>query len=174
VIRAVALVPALALALLATSCSTPASGVKTQQYAALRDERVFEFDLPATWKGIEKALGNFKVVDRDPEEVSALEWKDLEERSLETDWIYSQSRDKYVEYRVNDSPRRKYPQIRYRFKLVAKRAVAGTSVKIDQDEEIERLKPNGMADGYDSTTPDRTRASEFLDRIQQAILSAAP
>ncbi len=101
-------------ALLSLSACSSTSEVKQQQYATLKNERTFEHELPVVWKAIETTFKNHKVVERDPEEVGALEWKDLSERSLSTDWIYGQSKDKYQEYRVNDLPRKKYLQTRYR------------------------------------------------------------
>lgn len=159
-------------AAIATGCSSTRD-VKTQAYAKLKSERTFEYDFPVVWKGIESALKNHRIKDRDPEEVGVLEMKKLKERSLETDWIYSQSRDKYVEYTVNGFKRKKYLQIRYRVKLKAERVMGGTQVVVDIDEEIEKLKEDGSSAGFTrAPDPDSSRSNEILNQIEQAILAA--
>src|SRR4051794_29582002 len=75
--------------------------VETQAYAKLNNQRTFEYDFPTVWKGIEEALHNYKIVDRSPKEVDPIEMKQLKKRTLETEWVYSQSRDKYVEFKLN-------------------------------------------------------------------------
>lgn len=169
----VALLSVLALPAL-FSCSSPMP-MKTQEYAELRNARTFEYDFPTVWNGIEKTVKSYKVLKRDPNKVSAVELKNLTERTLETDWITSQSRDKYVEYKVNGSPRKRYVQIRVRYEIVAKSQVGGTDVAVNLTEETEQLRPDGTSAGYErSEKPDSSRANEFLERLNLAILSAAP
>lgn len=166
------------LAVIASSSISACSSrppVKKQKYANLKDTRSFEYELPLVWKGIEAALRENRIVERDPKEVDTLEWNKLKERSLETDWIYSQSRDKYQEYQINGSPRKKYLQLRYKYEIEAKRIMGGTEVKVDMKEEIEQLNLDGTSAGYDSADePDSSRPAEFLDRVNNSILSAAP
>src|SRR3954464_1184317 len=99
---------ALAVAVVTTLLSGCASSqpVKTQDYAKLKNTRTFEFEFPMVWNAIETAFKGYKVVDRDPDDVDAQELKKLRARTLETDWIYTQSRDKYIEYKVNDLPKK--------------------------------------------------------------------
>jgi hypothetical protein len=150
--------------------STP--GVKSQAYAKLQNERTYEYDFPTVWKGIEEAVRKYKVTDRDPKEVGIIEMKSLTQRSLETDWIYTQSRDKFYEFQVNHSPRKIYLQSRFKYTIDAKRVLGGVHVKINTDEEIERLNMNGTPAGYASSDePDPNRAGEFLDKIKLSILS---
>ena len=161
---------------LTTGCSS-APPVKSQAYAKLNDQRMFEYDFPVVWKGIESALKNYKIVSRDPsnDDVGPLELQKLDKRTLETDWIYGQSRDKYQEYQVNGTPRKKYLQTRLKYRIVAKRVIGGTDVKVNTEEEIEKLKNDGSSAGFDSVDePDASRAHELLDKINLAILSAAP
>src|SRR4051794_2781072 len=98
-------------ALLVHACSS-GPAVKEQKYAKMLDHRTFEYAFPVVWKGIENVLHNYKVTDRDPADVDPNEMRKLTQRTLETDWIYAESRDKYIEYKVNDSPRKKYLQTR--------------------------------------------------------------
>lgn len=153
------------------SCSSSPK-VKQQAYAKLQSSRTFEYDFPTVWKGIEAAFTNYKITDRDPSDVDVNELKNLRERTLKTDWIYAQSRDKYQEYKVNGSPRKQYLQTRLRFEVVAASVMGGVDVKVKPDEEIEKLDKNGKGDGYSSVDhPDTSRAGEVLDKINQAILS---
>ena len=134
--------------------------VKAQAYAKLNSERTFENDLPTVWKAIDATFRNFKIVSRDP---------------FETDWIYSQSRDKYVEYKVNNFPRKQYLQTRLKYLVKANSVMGGVHVEVVTTEEVEKLKENGTPAGYDaSESPDSSRANEILEKIQNSILSAAP
>ena len=159
------------------ACATP-SPVKTQAYASLKNQRTFESELPVVWKATTKVFENYKLVSRDPkesEESDPVEMNRRTEASLESDWSYAQSRDKYVEYKVNGSPRKKYLQIRTKAKVVLKKSIAGTEVTVLPSEEVEKMMPNGTSDGYTSVEkPDSSRASEILDKIYNAILAAAP
>jgi hypothetical protein len=153
-----AIVLSIALGALTAGCAgTPA--VRSQAYAPLRSERDFEYELRPVWDAIEGALRNQKIQRRDPDEVQELEWKSLKERKLETDWIYSQSREKYQEYRVNDLPQKKYLQIRFRYAVVALRVMGGTHVAVRVEEEVEKLHTDGSSDGYSGMAADPSRAT---------------
>ncbi|MBL7717135.1 MAG: hypothetical protein JNL01_16850 [Bdellovibrionales bacterium] len=159
-------------AALGAGCSSGPE-VKKQAYASSPNFRTFEYELPVVWKASLRALKDNKIVDREPEDDNPVELKKLTEASLETDWIYSQSRDKYHEYKVNGSPRRKALQVRLKYKLSLKTTMGGTEVKVGLKEELERLKEDGSSRGYDSVEdPDSGRAAEILDRIGAGILSA--
>jgi hypothetical protein len=157
---------------LASSCaSTPT--VRRQAYADLREKWTFESELPTVWKGIEKAFEHYRVTQRDPSEVSPLEMKHLRERTLETDWILGQSRDKYIEFKVNDLPKKQYLQTRVRFQVRASRVLGGTEVAVHTDEELERLSIDGSVKGWEETdSRDTSRTNEMLEKIKLAILSA--
>lgn len=157
-----------------SACSS-APPVKQQAYAKLRSERTFENEFPVVWKAIESAFRNFKITDRDPSEVNELEMRKLTERSLETDWVYSESRDKYQEYKVDGFPRKKYLQTRLRYTVKANAVMGGVKVTVAQEEEIERLKSDGTSAGYDSVDNlDSSRSNEIVEKISMAILSSAP
>jgi hypothetical protein len=161
----------LLLALVSACASTP--DVKKQAYADLREKWTFESELPTVWKGIEKAFENYRVSERDPSEVSQLEMKHLRERTLETDWVIGQSRDKYIEFKVNDLPKKQYLQTRVRFKVRASRVLGGTEVAVHTDEELERLNADGSVKGWEEAdTRDTSRTNEMIEKIKLAILSA--
>lgn len=164
----------LLLCLSALACASGRT-VKTQAYARLSATRTYETDFATVWKGIGTVLREFKVVEKDPEEASPTELRKMTAGKVETDWVYSQSRDKYVEYKVNSSPRKQYLQMRYRYRIALKTRIGGTDVTVLMDEEIEKLKEDGTPAGYSGVDrPDSSRANELLEKIQQSILAAAP
>ncbi len=147
--------------------------VKTQAYAKLSNERFFENEFPIVWKAIEETLRNFKITDRNPKDVDPLELQQISHRSLDTDWIYTQSRDKYQEYHVNGVPKKIYVQTRYKYHVLAERSLGGVKVTVRTEEEIERMKANGTSDGYvKADQMDTSRPSELLEKIRIAILAA--
>lgn len=149
--------------------------VKKLSYAQLKNQRTFEYEFPAVWNAIESVLRNHRVAERDPDEVDASELRELPERTLETDWIYSQSRDKYHEYRINGAPRKKPLQMRFKHRITAKRVLGGTEVIVSTTEEIERLDGSGNPLGYEATEmPDPARSNEILEKINLSLLSAPP
>lgn len=149
------------------------SKVKQQGYAQLSNQRVFENEFSVVWKGLESALKNFKITHRDPADVNDLELTKLKERSLETDWIYSQSRDKYQEYQVNGFPRKKYLQLRYKYNVMANAVIGGTKIQINTQEEIEHLNADGTSAGYhEAEQPDSSLSQGLLEKLQLAILAA--
>jgi hypothetical protein len=150
----------LTLSAISIGCSS-APPVKSQAYAKLPDSKTFESDFPVVWKAIEAVFRNHKVTDRDPSEVTELEMRKLTRRSLETDWVYSQSRDKYEEYEINGTPRKVYLQTRVKYRAEAKSILGGTEVRVSTEEEVERLKKDGSSGGYESVSEkDSSRANE--------------
>lgn len=147
--------------------------VKKQAYAELPNTRTFEAEFPAVWKALEAHFRNYKITERDPEEVDPIELKKLTERSLKTDWIIGQSRDKYIEYKVNGYPRKQYLQTKVRYDIVAHSVLGGVNVKVTTYEEIERLGDDGKPAGWDEVkNVDSSRAAEVLDKINARLLSA--
>jgi hypothetical protein len=155
-----------------SSCSS-APEVKQEDYAKLKDARMFEYEFPVVWHAIEDALHGYVVTNRDPNKVGIVEMKKIRQRTIDTDWVYSRSTEKYIEYKVNDSPRKIYLQTRTRYHLTARTVLGGVEVAVDPQEEIEKLKEDGSSQGFVSAdAPDRTLASTMLDKINQAILAA--
>ncbi len=150
--------------------------VKQEAFAKLKNQRTFEYEFPAVWKAIEEVLRNYRIVDRDPKEVDANEMRRLRHRTLETDWVYTKSNDKYVEFKVNDLPRKIYLQTRLRYKIDVQSVLGGVQVTVNTDEEVERLKDDGQPNGWDKSDDDKdsARASDLLDRINMGVLAAPP
>ncbi len=168
------LLASLLASILLGSCSS-SPPIKQEAYAKLSDHRTFELDFPAVWGGIENVFKEHVVKERDPEKVTDRELQNMKERKLKTDWAYTQSRDKYQEYKVNNTPRKRYLQLRVKYEVVAKAVLGGADVQILTTEEIEKLKPDGSSDGYSKVkNVDPSRPSEILEKINLAILSAQP
>jgi hypothetical protein len=162
------------LMILGGGCSSEPT-VKQQAYAKLNNEHTFEYEFPDVWKAVEDSFHNFKVADRDPSDVDPIEMKNLTKRRLETDWILGQSRDKYVEYQINGSPRKQYLQTRVKYTVLVDRVIGGTHVLVKTNEEIERLNKDGTSAGWDSTgNVDPSRASEVLDKITHSLNARIP
>lgn len=146
--------------------------VKRQKYAKLRTDRTFEYGFPKVWKAIENAMRNYRIIERDPEDVNEVELKRLRDRRAITDWVYARSNDKFVSYQVNGFPRKKYLQMRFKFDILAATVIGGTYVSVGMVEEIQELDEDGKSAGYTEVDdPDTHRMNHLLDRINQAILS---
>jgi hypothetical protein len=155
-----------------SSCSS-APEVKQEEYAKLKDARMFEYEFPIVWHAIEDALHGYVVTNRDPNKVGIVEMKKIRQRTIDTDWVYSRSTEKYIEYKVNDSPRKIFLQTRTRYHLMARTVLGGVEVSVDPQQEIEKLKEDGSSEGFvTADSPDRSLANVMLDKINQAILAA--
>lgn len=165
---------AAALVLLAgfSSCSS-APEVKQEEYAKLKDARMYEYEFPVVWKAIEDTLRGYVVTSRDPNKVGIVEMKKIRQRTIDTDWVYSRSTEKYLEYKVNDSPRKIYLQTRTRYHLIARTVLGGVEVTVDPQQEIEKLREDGSSEGFVAAdNPDRSLANAMLDKINQSLLAA--
>lgn len=155
-----------------TGCST-APTVKSQGYAQLQNHRSFDYELPIVWKGIEEALKSYRILRRAPDPIDALDLNRSDFRSLETDWVYSQSREKYVEFKLNGFPKKQYLQTRLKYRVSAKKVLGGVEVKIFTSEEVENIKADGTPGSYEpSAVPDSAPAHQLLEKIENSILAA--
>ena len=149
------------IALGASGCSS--SGYKTQGYARLSNTKDFEEEFPAVWRGVMAALGEYKIEERDQEK-----------GVVRTDWVYSTSNEKYLEYQVNGFPRKRYLQTRYKMAVAVDKQVGSVKVTVNPQEEIENLRSDGSFDSWRSVSePDTSRANEMLRNIELKILSRA-
>ncbi len=157
------------------SCASSGPDVQKQAYAKLQGTAVVEYDFASTWKGIEAAVRNLKVNERDPKEVDAHELKNLTRRSLETEWVYTQSNEHFQAYEVNGLPKKTYLQSRIRYEIEARSVMGGTNVAVRVSEEVEKLKGDGRPDGYTPVDEAASnRAAEMLEKIRLSILAAPP
>lgn len=164
---------ALCLIALTAGCSSTRD-VKKEKYADLRTEWTFEADFKSVWLAIERALAKNTIATRDPEAVEENDWKDTDKRNLETEWVYSQSKDKYVSYEVNGFPKRKLLQTRLRYKVYAERVMGGVHVEVKMDEEIENLNKKGEPQGYEAVDEiDTQRPNKLLEQIKLQLWSTS-
>jgi uncharacterized lipoprotein len=151
----------LGLALVVLLSSGCASSYKKQAYSKQRMQKDFEEEYNLVWKASLKALEEYKLTE-----------KEIDSGKIETDWIYSTSNDKYVEYKVNGFPRKKYLRVRYKLVLSIEKLTEKVSIAVDSKEEIEELKSDGSFDSWDSVSDiDTARASALLKDIELKILS---
>jgi hypothetical protein len=146
-------------ALVAVGCGGPS--IKKQEYAQLSNSKEFEEEFPVVWKGVITALGDYKIED-----------KDQEKGRVRTDWIYSTSNDKYLEFQVNGFPRKRYLQTRYKFDVEIKKQIGSVKVIVNPQEEIENLRSDGSFDNWKAVSDyDTGRANELVKNIELKILS---
>lgn len=145
--------------LFATGCSS--AKYKTQEYAKLSNTKDFEDEYKSVWRGVIDALSEFKI-----------EEKDQDEGKVVSDWIYTTSNDKFLEYNVNGFPRRKYLQTRLKYLVTIEKQMGKNTVTVDLDEEIEALRSDGSFDTWKKVSEiDSTRANDMLKTIELKILS---
>lgn len=142
-----------------SACSS--GSYKTQNYARLSNAKDFEEEFPVVWKAALAALADYKINEQDEED-----------GVIETDWVYSTSNEKYIEYRVNGLPRKKYLQNRYKLNITLEKLIEAVKVTVDPKEEVENLKSDGTSDGWKTASDiDTSRASEMIKNIELKILS---
>lgn len=135
--------------------------VKTQQYARLNNIKEYEAEFANVWVASLKALSEYELTE-----------KDRDDGLIVTDWVYTTSTEKYVDYTVNGFPRKKYLQIRVQYKVTVEPLLGRTRVRVLPQEEVEVLGPNGefkkwaTSDDFDSAN-----ASKILDKISLNLLS---
>jgi hypothetical protein len=171
----------IACLVLMSACSTGGTRkdptAQSAHYGKLSSEREFDADMPTLWKAIERAVSGYQIVSRDPDKVDVLEMRKLRQRQLETDWIYSQSRDKYDVAWSAGVPKQVPLQSRIKYKVHAEQQMGGILVQVWTSEELETLAKDGSSNGYhsvDAKDVDPSRAAELLDKIRLALLSPAP
>ncbi|GEM_PF-1393058 len=150
-----------ALFTVSTFVACSSAPYKTQKYASLSNTKVFEEDYEMVWKAILAAVSEIK-----------LDEEDSESGRIRTDWIYSTSNDKYLEYSVNGFPRKRYLQTRYKFLITAEKQLGGVKVTVIPEEEVERLKSDGSFESWVRVSePETIRANEMVGQINQKILA---
>ena len=151
--------------------------VHRSEYASLSQQKFFESGFVDVWKAIDQTFANYKVLERDPNKVTPTELSHLKQRTLKTDWIMGQSRDKYHTFQFADrAPIKKPLQTRIRYTVIAQSKFPGVLVTVQSDEEIETLNEDGSSRGWDSVSDDQrdsSRGAEILSKIE-LNLQAAP
>lgn len=142
------------------SCSS-APKYKQQEYARLAASEDIEADYTQVFKAILAATQDLKI-----------EKVDSDNGKVDTDWIMTESLEKYHEYKVNGLPRKKYLKIRYKYHVFAKKQLGSVNVSVNPEEEVEKLNANGEFDSWmKAVAPDSARANEMLEKIKHALLT---
>lgn len=156
--------------LLGTGCaSSPTVPMTRARYASLKNEKFLPNDVAAVWKAVEGVTANYKI--------AWMEAPDPNARALETDWIYTRSRDKHDSVRIAGEVKNFPLESRIRFKIMAHGVLGGTEIRVETSEEIEKLGLNGRSKGYEAVArseEDTSRASDLLDKISLALISPHP
>ncbi len=135
--------------------------VKTQQYARLNNIKEYEAEFANVWVASLKALSDYELTE-----------KDRDDGLIVTDWVYTTSTEKYVDYTVNGFPRKKYLQIRVQYKVTVEPLLGRTRVRVLPQEEVEVLGPSGEFKKWATNDDfDSANAAKILDKISLNLLS---
>ncbi|MGZ3694030.1 MAG: hypothetical protein ACXWQO_07505 [Bdellovibrionota bacterium] len=92
------------------------------------------------------------------------------EESVRTGWVYSQSKDKYVEFQFNGSPKRKILQVRRKYTYTAVPSLAGSQVTYGIEEEIQKVDlKSGEPTGWEKVEPAQAAYDDMAKRLRQKI-----
>lgn len=153
------------LCLFASCSSTPTTEVKKEAYAKLSNKRTFEYPFETVKNKVSEVAKDYPVLAQKEEKERAL--------VIETDWVLTESRDKYVNYKNNEHVRHKTLQSRLKYSIRVAPAMGGAEVTVKTTEEVEKLKPDGTPDGFKAiknNDVDTSRAKEFLDKVEVELL----
>jgi hypothetical protein len=85
-------------------------------------------------------------------------------QNVQTGWVYSISGNRYVEYSVNGTPRRKPLRIRRKYGYTVSPSLAGSQVLLSVEEELMRVDlRSGEETGWSSVKAD-SQAYDMLSR----------
>ena len=91
--------------------------------------------------------------------------------TLMTGWVYAPaSKDKYVRYDFNGSPRRKNLQVRRVYQYTVTPGLSGSQVLMNIKEEIEEVNlKTGEHEGWKKVEPEQAAFDLFLKRLREQI-----
>jgi hypothetical protein len=90
--------------------------------------------------------------------------------TLRTGWVYGTSRDKYVEYKHNGTPRRKALAVRRQYAYTISPGLGGSQVIISLEEEVEDVDLNtGENQGWKNAAPDQAIYDQMLRKLREKI-----
>lgn len=92
------------------------------------------------------------------------------DESVRTGWVYSMSKDKYVEFPFNGTKKRKSLQVRRKYTYTAVPNLAGSQVTYGIEEEIQKVNlKTGEPDGWSSVEPAQYAYDDMQKRLRQKI-----
>lgn len=105
--------------------------------------------------------------ESDPPTNASLKGND---ESVRTGWVYSMSKDKYVEYDFNGTPKRKQLAVRRKYTYTAVPGLAGTQVSYGIEEEIQKVDlKSGEPTGWESVEPAQAAYDMMNKRLRLRI-----
>jgi len=161
----------LALPLLLASCAgkTPPPALKEEKNKAkFAESRAFTEKPELVLAAAHAALDEL-TRESDPPASGPVQ---AETGSVKTGWVHGRSRDKYVQYDYNGSPRRKQLTVRRQYSAGVQPALAGSQVELGIEEELEEVDlKTGLPKGWKSVKPDPAAFDLLMKRIRDRIRS---
>lgn len=92
--------------------------------------------------------------------------------SAQTGWVYSISKDKYVEFQFNGTPRRKPLRIRRKYTYTVNPSLAGSQVLMTVDEDLMKIDlKTGEEKGWSSVEADPQAFDLLARRLSEKLRS---
>ncbi len=94
-----------------------------------------------------------------------------EENTIYTGWVYSTaSKDKYVQYDYNGSPRRKDLAVRRIYGFTVSPSLAGSQVALNVEEEVQHVDmKSGEAKDWKRADPEQAAFDMLLRKLKEEI-----
>jgi len=121
----------------------------------------FENSIKEVKSAAEKVLQNYLENNQNPMSDAAKIEKEMNKISV--GWVYSEAKDKYIEYKMNGFPKRKTLKVRRKYSFSLNPSLAGTDVEIIIQEELENIDlKTGEFKNWKSVKPDSTQYQKLL------------
>jgi len=93
-----------------------------------------------------------------------------DEDSVQTGWVYSTSKDKFVEFKFNNTPRRKPLRIRRKYVFTVTPSLSGSQVQMNIEEEVLKIDlKTGEEKGWSGAEADRQAFDMLTRRLGERI-----
>jgi hypothetical protein len=156
----------ISLSLLACSSGPKAKYKEEENTPKFATGRAFT-ETPDTILRAARAVLDEMMRDSEPKATGSLKGND---ESVRTGWVYSLSKDKYVEFPFNGTKKRKILQVRRKYTYTAVPGLAGSQVTYGIEEEIQKVDlKTGEPDGWSSVEPAQYAYDEMQKRLRQRI-----
>lgn len=157
---------ALIILLSLTACSSSPKYKEEENTPKFATSRSFT-ENPETILRAARAVLDELSRESNPPATGALKGND---ESVRTGWVYSTSKDKYVEFDFNGSPRRKLLGMRRKYSYTAVPNLAGSQVTFGVEEEIQDVDAkSGEANGWKSVDPSPSAYDLMAKKLRQKI-----
>lgn len=80
-----------------------------------------------------------------------------DDESVQTGWVYSTAKSKYVEFKMNGKPKRRPLKVRRKYGYTATPSLAGSQVVFMVEEEVQKIDfETGKEKGWSSEEPEKS------------------